>query len=171
VNVARNRSMYSAEAAMQSPSRAPAPKRSIARTSLLAMSVRISILICVTSACAYWHLHNTLTDKTKRQLADYIAQRGVRESQRFQLAESNMKRMAKELGGILAVPGTDGQATWDRVWERRPDGTYRQRTGADYEHTPTMYCKRCTNPTWRHASSLRTLVGCESTTPRRSARR
>jgi type II secretory pathway predicted ATPase ExeA len=34
-----------------------------------------------------------------------------------------------------------------------------------------FYRKRCTNPTWRHASSLRTLVGCESTTPRRSARR
>ena len=103
------------------------------------MSVRISILICITSASAYWHLHNTLTDKTKRQLEDYIAQRGVRESQRFQLAESTMTRMAKELGGILAAPGTDGRATWDRVWERRPDSTYRQRTDADYQRTPTMY--------------------------------
>lgn len=103
------------------------------------MSVRISILICITSATAYWHLHNTLTDKTKRQLADYIAQRGVRESQRFQLAESNLTRMAKELRVVLAAPGTDGLATWERVSEARPDGTARQRTGADYERTPTMY--------------------------------
>ena len=32
-------------------------------------------------------------------------------------------------------------------------------------------CKRCTDPTWRAACSLRTIVGCESTTLRRSARR
>lgn len=103
------------------------------------MSVRISLLICITSGSAYWHLHNTLTDKSKRQLQDYIAQRGVRESQHFQLAESNLKRMAKELGAALAAPGNAGRETWDRVTERMPDGTTRQRTGADFEHAATMY--------------------------------
>jgi len=103
------------------------------------MSVRISLLICITSGTAYWHLHNTLTDKSKRQLQDYIAQRGVRESQHFQLAESNLKRMAKELGATLAAPGNAGRETWDRMSERMPDGTHRQHTGADFEHNATMY--------------------------------
>lgn len=116
----------------------PAPT-SLARASLKSMAVRISVLVTLTSGFAFVHLHHTLDGKTRRQLDDYIDQRGARETQRFSLAESNVARMRDELERRLRDPTVDGRAVFASRWEKRPDGTYRQAGKVDVDRQPTMY--------------------------------
>lgn len=115
-------------------------RRSIATQSLWSMTVRITLLVCLTSGLAYWHLEQTLHESATLQLEKYIGERGPHESQRFVLAEQNLGRMKEELTRIYADPKSDGRAVFDDRWELRPDGTWRQQNAKiDLQRQPTSF--------------------------------
>lgn len=103
------------------------------------MALRISLVVCLSSGLAYWHLHDTLFERTQQQLDAYVEQRGIRDSQMFQLAEQNLATMATELRLALRNPPVDGLAEFERRWQQRADGTWRQRDGSDLQREPSLF--------------------------------
>lgn len=125
--------------ASSQPTSQPAQRGSLTRDALLSMGIRLSLLVCITSSLAYWHLHETLVDETKEQLMHYISERGDNESHVFLLAEANLKRMHEDFTHKVKNLTAQNRAYFDEKWEERPDGTWRSRKGTDFKQEPSLF--------------------------------
>ncbi|WP_143871049.1 hybrid sensor histidine kinase/response regulator [Catenovulum sediminis] len=64
-------------------------KGSLARSTLLQMTLRVAPIVFIMSIMSYWHIVSTLEEQTVDKLAKYIAERGEKENEIFQLAKQN----------------------------------------------------------------------------------
>ncbi|WNG22107.1 ATP-binding protein [Cystobacter fuscus] len=93
------------------------------------MGARIGVIIALSTLFSYVHLLNTLHTEALVQLQQYVSERGEREQSIFVLAEDNHAALRKALEERLrALPREDVNARFDGLFERRPDGTVRNRT-------------------------------------------
>ncbi|MEM9805003.1 MAG: response regulator [Cyanobacteria bacterium P01_D01_bin.56] len=63
---------------------------SLAATTLVNMSLRIALVVLISTTVSYFHVMQNLETQTVQQLERYIKERGQRESAIFQLAEDNL---------------------------------------------------------------------------------
>jgi PAS domain S-box-containing protein len=103
-------------------------KRSLTRTTLIKMGIRIAIVIIVITLISYWHVISVLKSQTLEQLEKYIVERGQRESNLFILAQDNHAEFQKELLRRLDEQGNrELQSEFDRLFVRWEDGVIRNR--------------------------------------------
>ncbi len=109
-------------------SRTSQAKKSLTRTTLIKMSIRIAMVIIVITLIGYWHLVSVLKSQTLEQLEKYITERGQRESSIFVLAQDNHVVLKKELLQRLEVIGNqEPQDQFEQLFAKWSDGTIRNR--------------------------------------------
>ncbi len=115
-------------------------RRSIAFATLLKMALRISLIVCIGTALAYLHMKDTLTERTKLTLRDYVTERSQREGLIFQYAEDDMKSLQTAALEALNAPDRGQPASrFGRYFEIKADGTMRSRPPFDLQRDPTVY--------------------------------
>ena len=72
-------------------------KSSLTRKILLNMTLRITIVVLISTIISYAHVMSNLEIQTKQQLDKYITQRGQRESFIFQLSQDNVKLLSQDI--------------------------------------------------------------------------
>ncbi|MBD2579045.1 ATP-binding protein [Oscillatoria sp. FACHB-1406] len=99
---------------------------SLARVTLMQMTSCIAAVVLLSCTVSYFHLMEVLQTRVRLELGKYVAERGQRESQIFQLAESN-QALTKEafLSNLQAQADRDPQAEFDRLFYTWSDGTVR----------------------------------------------
>ncbi|MCW8918565.1 MAG: diguanylate cyclase [Gammaproteobacteria bacterium] len=98
-------------------------KHSLTREVLLQMALRITIVVIAVSALSYWHIISALREQTLDALANYITERGRKESAIFVLAQDNQTVFKQHF--IEAYPRQEvvSDETFWSLFERRADGT------------------------------------------------
>jgi two-component system, NtrC family, sensor kinase len=101
---------------------------SLARSTLIQMGVRISILIALTTLVSYLHMFHTLREEALQQLEWHVAERSQREQAIFLLAEDNHTLLKKALEErIQAWSQLDPHPRFDSLVTQLPDGSVRSR--------------------------------------------
>ena len=103
-------------------------KGSLARETLLIMTMRIVGVIGVSALVSYLHLISNLEVQVKEQLERYIVERGQKESSLFQLAEDNHEIFKEAfLERFSASTKESSDEDFDDLFFPAPDGTLRIR--------------------------------------------
>ncbi|MEO1402504.1 MAG: ATP-binding protein [Cyanobacteria bacterium J06635_1] len=103
-------------------------KGSLARETLLTMTVRIVGVIGVSALISYLHLMSNLETQVKEQLEKYIVERARKESDLFLLAEDNHQIFQEDfLQRFEATAGQDPQIEFDALFFESDDNTLRIR--------------------------------------------
>lgn len=113
------------------PDSPPAQGRgSITRKTLKSMSLRIALVIVVTTTVSYFHMVETLKGQSLSQVEKYVTERGHRERMAFRLAEDNHAILKHEILKSLEQLGdSDPVQAFDALFIRHPDGVTRNRPG------------------------------------------
>jgi len=127
------------------------------------MAIRIAVVICLVTLASYWHVHRSVTATATETLAEYVRERGDRESQLFLLAEDNLKVLVRTFlkERSTGFQGRD-ERDFDLVFERSADGAWRRRAGFDVNSEPSSYIAARVNvdgETRREMLSMLELVG------------
>ena len=106
----------------------PASKGSLTRATLINMAARVALVVMLSASVSYLHIMHNLEDQTQDQLRKYIVERGQKESQLFQLAESNHQTFRQDfLNRLQAVGDRDLSDRFNQLVEDNKDGTMRLR--------------------------------------------
>lgn len=118
-------------------------KKSITRKTILAMALRMSIVIMLTSAIGYWHVSETSKTQTLDTIEKYVLERGQRERQLFSIAETNHQIFKQEfLRRLQNTGGRDLSKQFHQLVEKNPDGAYRNRKPFDGTRQPGIFIGR-----------------------------
>ncbi|MEO1741109.1 MAG: histidine kinase, partial [Cyanobacteria bacterium J06629_9] len=99
---------------------------SLAAKTLLNISLRIALVVLVSTTVSYFHVMHNLKIQTVYQLERYISERGQRESAIFQLAEDNLTSLRDQfLQEIAHPPSQDTSAQFAQNFFPWDDGTIR----------------------------------------------
>lgn len=98
---------------------------SLAASTLLQFSIRITLVVVVVSALSYWHIFKNLEERTYDGLKNYITERGVKESEIFTLAEDNHATAKSVFVEYWERSNTKEDLGFHRLFEAFPDGTHR----------------------------------------------
>jgi len=99
---------------------------SLARKTLLIMTLRIIGVVGVSALVSYLHLTSNLELQVKEQLEKYIIERGRKESDLFLLAEENHRIFKEEfLARFQASENEDPTLAFNDLFEPSEDGTLR----------------------------------------------
>ncbi len=130
--------------AMQPPPTAPT---SLARSTLLKMSVRIAVIIALTTLVSYLHLFNALRSEALAQLERNVSQRSQREQALFVLAEDNQALLQKALRERLdTLRSEDPEPRFNGLFAPSPDGAIRNRPeGFDGTRMPCTFIPKGVN--------------------------
>ncbi len=103
-------------------------KSRLSATILKSVSVRVLIVIIISSTLSYLHLYSTIEKGTRQTLQKYVDERGKREDALFLLAESNHKILKDEAQKRFAgKPTVESIRRFDQLLERHNDGTIRNK--------------------------------------------
>jgi signal transduction histidine kinase/FixJ family two-component response regulator len=103
-------------------------KGSLAKETLLTMTMQIVGVIGVSALISYLHLIANLELQVKEQLEQYIIERGRKESDLFLLAEDNHKALKTEfLERFMASESEDPSDRFSNLFFEAEDGTMRAR--------------------------------------------
>lgn len=106
-------------------------QKSLTRTTLITMSIRIALVIIVVTLVSYWYVIAMLESQTVEQLRKYIIERGHRESSLFQLAGDNQAIFKQELlARYQAMGHQDPLAQFEQLFEKTHGDLTKMR--ADY---------------------------------------
>jgi len=104
------------------------------------MAVRIAVVIVLVTVGSYWHVYSSATANGLATLAEYVRERGERESQWFVLAEDNLRVLIKH---FFDERGRPSQRQVDQQFEqafvRHADGATRRRPGFNVHREPAAY--------------------------------
>lgn len=104
----------------------PLPSRSLTLRTLLHVAIRITLVVIVASVIGYYHVSQSLQTQTLDRLAEYMQQRGMRESSIFLLARDNLRTFAEAYDERLALSiATDWSGQFAELFEILPDGSIR----------------------------------------------
>lgn len=105
-------------------------RRSLVGGTLWRVAIRISCVVAIASIASYLHVRASLEGQTLEQLKVLASERRERESAVFDLADERLAAFAQAVEARLTAPA-DGSALADfeRLFERRPDGTRRLSAG------------------------------------------
>lgn len=101
-------------------------KKSLTRTTLIKMGIRIAMIIVAVTAISYWHVMSNFEAQTVEQLEKYIVERGRKESQLFQLAQDNLTIFKQDF--LRRVKNADEkylENRFDQVFQKLDDGSTR----------------------------------------------
>ena len=100
--------------------------KSLTRTTIIKMGIRIAIVIIAVTLISYWHVISILESQTLEQLQKYIVERGQRESQIFLLAQDNHLIFKKEFERRIKLLGSQNpQQKFDQLLLPWSDNTLR----------------------------------------------
>lgn len=98
---------------------------SLAASTLLQFSIRITLVVLAVTAISYWHVISSLETQVQDGLKNYIAERGQKEREIFKLAEEN-HAIAKTYFTEYWLSKRDSNTLdFERVFQAFPDGTTR----------------------------------------------
>ncbi|MEM6450365.1 MAG: ATP-binding protein [Cyanobacteria bacterium P01_D01_bin.105] len=101
-------------------------RTSLTVKTLLNMSLRVALVVLVSTTASYFHVMHNLEAQTIQQLERYITERGQRESSIFQLAEDNLVSLRDRFVAELGQPLNQDIATqFNQQFFRWQDGTAR----------------------------------------------
>lgn len=101
-------------------------KKSLAKSTLISMGIRISIVVMVMSLLSYFHILDNLKQQTLDKLESYIMERAQKESAIFKLAEDNhttFKQAFLELWPERKIANANPR--FDQLFENAGNGTLR----------------------------------------------
>lgn len=103
--------------------------KSLSTRTLSKMSIRITVVVLLTTGLSYLHLTKALEDKKKDTLEKYIRERGARERIIFRDAEANHKVLASEFKRLykLKLKDPDLKRKYNALVKSYPDGVIRNR--------------------------------------------
>jgi two-component system, NtrC family, sensor kinase len=97
----------------------------LTRKTLTAITFRVAGVVIVSAGWSYFHAVRALQAQTQAELREQISDYGYRESQRFQLAKSNLTVFRSRLLAELAPPPTPTrQSDFEQAFWRWHDGTW-----------------------------------------------
>ncbi len=103
-------------------------KTKLSTTILKSVSVRVLVVIIVSSSISYLHLYNTIEKGTRETLQKYVDERGKREDQLFLLAENNHKILKAAVQKKLTEkPTPEDLKRFEHLFRQLPDGTIRNK--------------------------------------------
>lgn len=98
--------------------------KSLSRTTMLQMAIRISIVVILASSVTYLHLRRTLESGVGEQLTHYTHERAQRENQWFSLLDLKLQEFRQEFTErYQRLRGIEPPGLFERYFESRPDGT------------------------------------------------
>lgn len=104
------------------------------------MALRIAVVIVLVTVGSYWHVYNTVTASGLGTLAEYVRERGERESQWFVLAEDNLRVLMKHFFDERGrMPQQEVDQQFKQVFARDADGATRRRPGFNIRREPAAY--------------------------------
>lgn len=103
-------------------------RESLAWPVMLSLSLRVTIVICVTSAAAFGYIYFVLKNASLERLSRYVTERAQREREIFRLAEDNHRTIRDDLLKRLALPPPQDLASkFTSQFFKSPDGVIRNR--------------------------------------------
>lgn len=117
--------------------------KSLARKTLLSLSLSIGAIIILMTVIIYQHIVSVITEKSIGQLEIYAAERSNHEGNIFELAAENHAALKARILSRLAEGAPDPKARFDALNERFADGTVRTRLeGFDGARDPFVFIGR-----------------------------
>ncbi|MCP5162142.1 MAG: response regulator [Hahellaceae bacterium] len=98
---------------------------SLAASTLLQFSIRITLVVLAVTAVSYWHVMSSLEMQVQDGLKNYISERGQKEREIFKLAEENHAVAKTYFSEYWKTKHDSDSLDYDRVFESFPDGTVR----------------------------------------------
>lgn len=98
---------------------------SLAASTLLQFSLRITLVVLAVTAVSYWHVFSSLEESASEGLRDYISERAQKEKEIFALAEANHETAKKFFLDYWASRQNLPAGEFSRVYQPFPDGTTR----------------------------------------------
>lgn len=100
----------------------------LSNTILKSVSIRVLIVILISSFLSYLHLYNTIEKGIKETLQKYVGERVKREESLFLLAQSNHDILKKEaITRFSKQVSQSDLKRFDKLLQHYPDGTIRNR--------------------------------------------
>lgn len=116
------------------------PSSSLGARVLWQMAGRIALVITIITAASYWNIHRSLTEAGLSTLAQYVRERGERESQLFLLAEDNLQTLMRRfMAGRAQAPAADIDRAFAAALERNADGAWRRHSDYDVDNESSAY--------------------------------
>lgn len=104
------------------------PQSKLSNTILKSVSIRVLIVILISSFLSYLHLYNTIEKGIKETLQKYVGERVKREESLFLLAQSNHEILKKETITRFSKQASQAELLrFDKLLQRYPDGTIRNK--------------------------------------------
>jgi len=116
-------------------------RHSVAQRALLQVGFWLAAIVLFMTGAIYLHTVRSLTEQSKAQLHEYALQRGMRESDLFNLAVDSNQTVINEFQRQWAIrPATDPIERFNALHQKFPDGTTRIRPELlDSYHEPSGY--------------------------------
>lgn len=100
----------------------------LSHTILKSVSIRVLIVIIISSVISYLHLYNSTENNIQDSLQKYVGERAKREEALFLLAESNQQLLKEEtIKRFKQKPTKEELLKFDKLLKLYPDGTIRNR--------------------------------------------
>lgn len=116
------------------------PSESLGARVLLQMAIRIAVVIAAITVASYWNVYRSVTAAGKTTLAEYVRERGERESQIFLLAEDNLHTLMQDfMVKRDRTPAARLDHAFDNAFKRRADGAWRL---GDFKGTSAYIAER-----------------------------
>lgn len=110
-------------------------KPSLAKRTLVGMTLRISAIIIIATAVSYWHVYTKLKATSVENLRTYVDLRSRVESEQFLLAEKQSAMLRDEFLRRLSDMGDYvPKAEFDKIFIRESDGLIRVRPELNNHH-------------------------------------
>lgn len=107
----------------------------LTRQTLARVALRFTFVAAIAAVLSYYHVLHGLRSQALEQLEKYVMQRGMRESERFQLAGDNLRTFAAAYTRALEAMGeSDPQRRFDELFERLDGGALRLQARFFHRH-------------------------------------
>lgn len=106
----------------------------LARQTILRIGAVIILVTILTTLLTYFYIFSSTETQYINQLEKYVAERGEREENLFKLIQNNTNQFKVQLLERLKTASLNdpaGVAEFDRLYEKQPDGTTRNKAGFD----------------------------------------
>lgn len=101
--------------------------KSISQIAIKAMSIRLFVVVALSSVLSYYFNYKTLSSKSISELQKYAKERVERESIRFEQAAKNLEALDKTFSEVLELPMPDVDQRFNQLFVKRKDGSIRHR--------------------------------------------
>jgi len=116
------------------------PSESLGARVLWQMALRIALVIAAITVASYWNVYRSVTAAGETTLAEYVRERGERESQIFLLAEDNLHTLMQSfMARRDSAPAARLDQAFDNTFKRRADGAWRL---GDFKGTSAYIAER-----------------------------